>query len=63
MRLKCFLSVREKDFTRSREERNTVDFTHFFEMIFILMRKMEELRELVKGKKHGHLTQWHHQTC
>ena len=27
MRLKCFLSVQEKDFARSREERNTVDFT------------------------------------
>lgn len=63
MRLKYFLSVQEKDFTRSREERNTVDFTHLLEMIFILMLKMEELRELAKGKKHGHITQWHQQTC
>lgn len=62
MRLKCFLSVQEKDFARSREERNTVDFKPLFEMIFILMLKMEELRELVKGKKLGHLTQRHHQT-
>ena len=54
MRLKCFLSVQEKDFSRSREERNTVDFTPLFEMIFILMLKMEELRELAKGKKLDH---------
>ena len=54
MRLKCFLSVQEKDFSRSREEGNTVDFTPLFEMIFILMLKMEELRELAKGKKLDH---------
>ena len=35
-RLKCFLSVLEKDFARSRVERNTADFRHLLEMIFIL---------------------------
>lgn len=60
MRLKGFLSVQEKDFA-SVGEKSTVDFTPLFEMIFILMLKMEELRELAKGKKLGHLTQWHHQ--
>lgn len=43
MRLKGFLSVQEKDFA-SVGKKNTVDFTPLFEMIFILMLKMEELR-------------------
>lgn len=33
------------------------DFISLLEMIFILMLKMEELRELGKGRKLGDLTQ------
>lgn len=65
MRLKCFLSAREKGFAGGGEGRNmgawwglAADFISLSEMIFPSVLRMEEHRELKKGRK---LPWWHHQ--